>query len=231
MRNAFILSLAFATVLWVLQSASVLFDWPIGILGVFPGDWSRAYGALTYVLAHGSYEHLFNNTLPILVLGTALIYGYPHSRWKVIAISWIGSGVGIWLFAREANHVGASGLTHGVFFFLLVCAMLRRDKRSVVLMMVAFLMYGGMIMSIFPREPGISYEAHFFGAAAGAVCALLFYRRDPKPEVKRYTWEDNDDDDPIIGDQWRGDEYSETEQVARHQATHNDHYNQVRPLH
>ena len=76
-------------------------------------------------------------------------------------------------------------------------------------------MYGSMIWTIFPQEPGISFEYHFFGAVSGVVCAILFHHWDPKPAVKTYDWENEPDDelyeeDPIIGDQWKtGNEATE----------------------
>ena len=197
--------------LWVIQSAGVLFDLPLNVLGVIPHDWSRLYGVVTSALVHGSYEHLFNNTLPLIVLGAMLRYGYPNSRLNVLLFAWLGSGIGVWLFGRESVHLGASGVSHGLFFFLFTVSLLRKDKRSVALMMIAFFMYGGMIMSIFPRDPGISYEAHFFGALGGVVAALIFWRQDPKLAEKHYQWQDDepDRDDPLIGDLWRQARYPE----------------------
>ena len=66
-------------------------------------------------------------------------------------------------------------------------------------------MYGSMIWTIFPQEPGISFEYHFFGALSGVVCAILFRHLDPKSVVKTYDWEEEEDyeEDPIIGDQWK----------------------------
>lgn len=109
-----------------------------------------------------------------------MIYGYPKSCWWALILIWLLSGLGVWLFGRENYHIGASGLTHGMFFYLLIGGILRRDKRSTALLMIAFFMYGSMLMTIFPREPGISYEYHLFGGIAGALCAALFARWDPK---------------------------------------------------
>ena len=71
--------------------------------------------------------------------------------------------------------------------------------------MIAFYMYGGMVLSIFPHAPGISFEYHAAGALVGVICGYLFRDRDPAPPRKRYAWEDEpgDAEDPIIGDQWR----------------------------
>ena len=69
-------------------------------------------------------------------------------------------------------------------------------------------MYGTMIWSIFPQEPGISFEYHLYGAISGVACVVIFRHWDPKPAVKTYSWEqessdDFDDYDPIIGDEWK----------------------------
>jgi hypothetical protein len=54
---------------------------------------------------------------------------------------------------------------------------------------VAFLLYGGMATTIFPREEGTSFEYHFAGAVAGVLAAILWRRRDPVPVRKKYSWE------------------------------------------
>lgn len=203
MRKAIKISVFFIAILWVIQSAGVLFNLPLRTLGVIPGDWTRFYGVFTSAWVHGSYEHLTHNTLAILILLTGLHYGYPKVASKVFLLSWLGSGLGVWLFARDSVHLGASGITHGLFFFLFIAGVVRRDKRSVVLLMIAFFLYGGMVMTIFPREPHISFEAHFFGGVAGVIAAAFFARKDEKLAEKRYSWEDEDEDDPIIGDDWR----------------------------
>lgn len=191
------------SLLWVIQSAGVLYRFDLSYFGIVPLDWTRLYGIITAPLVHGSYEHLFNNTLPLLVLGSVLMYGYPRSKGRVLLLVWLVSGVGVWLFGRDAVHLGASGVSHGLFFFLFTVAVLRKDKRSVALMMIAFFMYGGMVMTIFPRDPDISYEAHFFGALGGVIAAVLLWRVDPKPTRKKYSWEEDDAEDPVIGDLWQ----------------------------
>lgn len=182
----------------------------MSMFGVRPLELSGLLGILTAPLVHGSLEHIFNNTLPLMILGSVLIYGYPKSRWRVIGLVWLISGLGVWFFARPATHIGASGLTHGMFFFLFLVSILRRDKSSIAIMMIAFFMYGGMAMTIFPREEGISYEYHFFGALGGVVSALLWHKDDPKPIEKRYSWQDSpEQDDPVIGSDWQTGEQSD----------------------
>ena len=204
LSNSILASTVFVLILWCIKSAEILFSIDMHMFAVYPQTLNGSVGVITAPLIHGSLEHIFSNSLPLLVLLTALFYGYPKTRTRVLISVWLLSGVGVWLFARDAYHLGASGVTHGIFFYLLVVGILRRDKSSIGIMMIAFFMYGGMTMSIFPREPDISFEYHLFGGIGGAFAGLLWHKLDPKPTVKRYPWErTNDEEDPIIKDEWR----------------------------
>ena len=121
---------------------------------------------------------------------------------------WLLSGLGVWLFARSSFHFGASGLTFGFMFFVFVIGALRWDARAIALSCLVFFMYGSMIWGIFPTEPNVSFEYHFFGAAVGVAGAILLRRLDPKPPRKRYDWEDESEEteDPLITEDWRGGE-------------------------
>jgi hypothetical protein len=55
--------------------------------------------------------------------------------------------------------------------------------------MIAFMLYGGMLLTVLPREPGVSWQAHLGGALAGLLAAWLFRRSDPPLPRKRYSWE------------------------------------------
>lgn len=220
-RSIFIAG-TFVVLIWWIKLCEVLLGWSLYQLGVYPQAPSGLIGIVTGPLIHSSWPHLIANTLPILLLGSILIYGYPKSRWWSLSIIWLLSGVGVWLFGRESYHLGASGLAHGMFFFLFISGILRRDKRSSALLMIAFFMYGSMLLTILPREPGISYEYHLFGALGGVLSAIGFRHWDPKPPRKIYSWERqsnegdalSDEEDPIIGDQWKtgGDKASEDQQ-------------------
>lgn len=216
LTKSIIYSFFFISFLWCIKSAEILFGWDLSFMGLVPLTTSGSLGILTAPLVHGSLQHIFNNTFAILILASFLYYGYPKSWYKVVALVWMLSGVGVWLFARQATHIGASGLTHGLFFFLFVVSIFRRDKSSVAIMMIAFLLYGGMTMSIFPREEGISFEYHFFGAIAGVIAALIWRNNDPKPKVKRYEWEGKDiDDDLEFEQEWQEQDIHENEDTPR----------------
>jgi len=205
LRNAFLAVAALTAVLWWLKLLDGLFGWDLSPLGILPRHAAGLVGVLTAPLVHGSFEHLFANTLPLLVLGTLLLYGYPRARWPAVAAIWLLSGLGVWLFGRDDPHIGMSGVTHGLMFFLFISGLLRRDKLAVALSMIAFFLYGGMVWGVFPTEPGVSWEYHLFGALTGVLAAVALRGLDAPLEAKRYAWEDDapEAEDPVIGDQWR----------------------------
>ncbi|MFH0351648.1 MAG: rhomboid family intramembrane serine protease, partial [Chromatiales bacterium] len=141
--------------------------------------------------------------LPLFVLGTAIVYVYPRSARIAVPVILLGSGLGVWLFGRPSYHIGASGLAHGLMFFLFALGVLRWDRPAMALSMLVFFLYGGMVWGIFPQEPGGSFESHVFGAVTGLALAFLLRHYDPPPPEKKYDWEGEGEDDPVIGDQWR----------------------------
>jgi membrane associated rhomboid family serine protease len=110
--------------------------------------------------------------------------------------------LGVWLFGRASYHIGASGLTFGMMFFVFVVGALRWERRAIALSCAVFFLYGGMVWGVLPTDPQVSYEAHASGALLGAVLAVLLRRVDPPPAAKRYSWEDEAEDSE--GEYWDG---------------------------
>ncbi|MGD8311832.1 MAG: rhomboid family intramembrane serine protease [Gammaproteobacteria bacterium] len=199
-RRAALTAVAAVSVLWLVVFLGQFLDLPLYRLGILPRHTAGLPGIVFAPLVHGSWGHLISNSFALLVLGTALLYGYPRSARPVLLLVYLGSGVCVWLFARGNYHLGASGLTHGMMFFIFTSGILRRDRLSIALALIVFFVYGGMIWSIFPQQQGISYESHFFGAATGVLAAFLFRHRDPVPAEKTYEWEGEADEEPFDRD-------------------------------
>ncbi len=200
------IQLVVVVVLWWIWIADQLFGLDLNRLGVYPRHLDGLWGLAFAPLIHGSFSHLMSNTLPVFILGASLFYFYPKSARLAMPAIYVGSSLGVWLFGRAAYHIGASGVTHGLMFFLFLSGILRRDKRAIAVAMMVFFLYGSMVWGIFPRDPDISFEAHFFGAVLGVVMAVVLQKLDsPRWRRRKYSWEDepSDVEDPLIGDQWK----------------------------
>ncbi len=189
-------TVSFVTVLWLVYICAALFDLSLYKLGIYPRRTSGIIGIALAPLIHGSFSHLFANSAALIVLGSAVLYGYPRSAWIVLSCLYAGAGLGVWLTAREAYHIGASGLTSGMLFFVFIIGAIRWDRRAIALAMVVFFLYGSMVWGIFPTDPGVSYESHLFGALTGATLAIVCRNKDPAPLEKRYSWE-NEGSEPL----------------------------------
>lgn len=200
LKHAFGIAAAFTIVLWLLKIVETALGADFTRFGVYPGQVHGLDGILWSPLIHSSYAHLFANTAPLLVLGTALLYGYPRSARIVIPAVYLGCGFGVWLFAREAFHVGASGLIFGFLAFIFAAGALRWDRRAIALSMVVFLLYGGMIWGVLPGRPGISFESHLIGALTGIGLAVLLRNHDPRAPEKQYSWEQESEQDAVNGE-------------------------------
>jgi len=194
------LALEFTAVLWLVKLGELIFGWDFSAYGVYPRHWIGLRGILVAPLIHGSMGHLAANTGSIIVLGTALLYGYPKASRLVIPAVYFGSGIGVWLFAREAYHIGASGLSFGMLSFIFTMGILR--WRAIALSLLVFFLYGGMLWGVLPTTPGISFESHLSGAVIGVVLAFILKDRDLPPPEKHYSWETEVD----VADDWIGND-------------------------
>lgn len=204
-KIAILFPLAFLAVIWLLFLLEQVTGLSLHQFGVYPHHLSGLIGIFFAPLIHGSLAHIVANSLPVLILGGMLVHTYPRSAKPVVISLYLITGLLVWLFARPAFHFGASGLTYGVMFFIFTIGVIRRDPLPAALSMIVFFLYGSMIYGLFPNEPGVSYESHFFGAITGIVLAVIYRDRDPRQPRKTYDWEnaDEDEEDPLIGDEWR----------------------------
>lgn len=186
-------SLAFVLLLLIVFSAQQAFDW--GPFAVHPQTLPGLLGVLTAPLLHGSIEHVGANAVSLLLLGALAGAVYPRATLRALPLIWIGSGLGAWILGDAGSqHLGASGLTHGLMFLVFVLGLLRRDRPSVAAAMIAFMLYGGMLLTILPRELHVSWQSHLGGAIGGVVAAFLFRRVDPQAPRRKYSWEIEEQD-------------------------------------
>ncbi|MEO7478911.1 MAG: rhomboid family intramembrane serine protease [Lysobacteraceae bacterium] len=196
----------FARAAWVSVGFVLLLAWiklfehilgqPFDGLALRPHLIPGLIGIFTAPLLHASLDHLASNALPLLILGTLAGGLYPRATLRALPLIWIGSGIGVWFIgAAGSAHIGASGIAHGLMFLVFTLGVLRRDRQAIAAGMIAFFLYGSMLLTIFPRELNISWESHLSGAICGVIAAIIWRKSDEPLPRKRYSWEDEPDED------------------------------------
>ena len=188
-RRAMLAAMTFVVALGAVYHLGPLFgDLRAGAL--VPRTAAGLVGVLTAPLLHGSPGHWLANSVALLVLVPLVGTVYPRASLRALPVVWIGAGLFTWIAGRESMHIGASGLSHGLLFLLLVLGLLRRDRAAIAAALIAFFFHGGMLLTVLPREPGVSWEYHLGGALAGIVAAFVWRHADPEPPRARYSWEE-----------------------------------------
>jgi membrane associated rhomboid family serine protease len=190
--TSLILPVAFVFLLWVIKISEIIFNLDFSGYGILPGSFNGMPGILFAPLIHANIKHLFSNSLPLLFLGSGIIYFYRNSSYKVILIIYLGTGILDWIFARKAYHIGASGIIYGFVTFLFFSGIIRRDTRAIALALLVTFLYGSLIWGILPVDSSVSWESHLFGSIMGIFCAFLYKGSDP---AVKYDWEYEDDNE------------------------------------
>jgi membrane associated rhomboid family serine protease len=182
------LSLGFVVLLWVVQVLNAALDLDLQRFGVQPRELAGLPGILVAPLLHGGFGHLIANSIPLLVVGTAMLYLYPDASSKVLPAVYMGPGIAVWLLARGGVHIGASGLIYGLAAYVFVAGLMRRDRRAIAASLLVAFIYGSLAWGVLPIQPGVSWETHLAAALIGVALAVALRRLDIPPH-KRYAWE------------------------------------------
>lgn len=179
-RSSAIFPLLFVITMWVVflieESGTYYFE----TYGIYPRDFIGLRGVVLSPFIHGDWEHLTNNSYPMLFLGTAIFFFYRKVAWQVILYSMLITGIWVWVGARTAFHFGASGMIYAFAGFLFFSGVFNRNLRMMGLSLLVVFLYGSMVWGVLPIQPGVSWESHLFGGIAGLAMAWIFRKEGPK---------------------------------------------------
>jgi len=194
----------FVVLLWIIKGVEVQVDLDFSSYGILPGKVSGLRGILFSPFIHGDFNHLINNSFPLLILGTALFYFYRSIAFRIVFWSYLLAGFYTWIAARQSYHIGASGLVYALFGFILISGFIRRHIPLIAISFLVVFLYGSLIWGIFPLDQKVSWEGHFWGLFVGLILAL--YYRKQGPQRKKYQWEDELDEDEDDDDEYAAPE-------------------------
>lgn len=189
-RIGLIIASSVLVIIWLVKIFEVYTDIDLSEYGLFPHQLKGLRGVFFSPLIHSDFGHLISNSTSLFVLTFSLFALYTRSALWVFPIIYIFHGLAVWLFAREAYHIGASGLVYGFASYLFFMGLFRKDSRSIALSLLVVFLYGSLVWGVLPTDPKVSFEAHLSGAVIGLICAIIFRKYDPFPEK-----EDSDEED------------------------------------
>lgn len=191
--------LLFVLSIWVVFWIELKFGFDFTNWGVRPRTVLGLRGIAFSPFIHSGITHLWHNTMPLLVLSTALFFFYRKISWKVLFWLVFLSGLGTWLIGRTAYHIGMSGVIYALVSFLFFKGIVARHFRLIALSLLVVFLYGSLIWGTLPTSETISWEGHLSGFIAGGLVALRFRESVPKPT--KYVWEKPEyleNDDPFM---------------------------------
>ncbi|MEA3505398.1 MAG: rhomboid family intramembrane serine protease [Bacteroidota bacterium] len=183
-------------VLWVVKLIEINTHFNFSSYGIIPLKAEGIIGIFTSPFIHGSLKHLISNSIPLFFLATGLFYFYDKMAFKVLLLSYLMTGVWVWLFARgNASHIGASGIVYALATFHFFSGLLRRQKQLMAFAMIIIFLYGSMVWGVFPDfypDKPVSWEGHLMGAISGVVLAI--YYRTKGLQRKKRVWLEYDEE-------------------------------------
>ena len=178
--------------LWILFWVDIRFHLNLVQFGIYPRTFSGLIGIVCSPFLHGNLEHLYNNSIPLLILLTALRYFYRDLFFKILVNGILLSGILTWFIGRESIHIGASSMIYVLASFIFFKGIMTKYYRLVALSLLVVLVYGSMVWYIFPNiKEGISWEGHLAGLITGFVFALIYKTPEYKKLIK-YDWQQPD---------------------------------------
>jgi membrane associated rhomboid family serine protease len=164
------------TLLIVMHIINGALDGRLNQFGVIPRSIQNWYHIGIAPFVHGSSGHLLNNLVGLGIFGTlcalrSVAFFVSGSLFIII----LGGSL-VWVFGRDAVHIGASGWVFGLWSLCIAMAWFDRSLLNVALAVVVIFLYGGMILGVLPTDPRVSFESHLFGLCAGIIFAFVYTR-------------------------------------------------------
>lgn len=143
------------------------------LLGIIPRHIRGLPGILCAPLLHANFNHIFFNSIPLLVLSNFILIDGLHYYLMVTLYITVLSGLAIWCFAIPGLHIGASALITGYWGFLICNIYQQGTLTTIILGLVSLYYFAGIFFGIFPREKGVSWQGHLFGLLAGIATSYI----------------------------------------------------------
>ncbi|PID30371.1 MAG: hypothetical protein CR982_01235 [Candidatus Cloacimonadota bacterium] len=169
----------FIITIWSIHFINKLIPIDLRNFGIIPRTKFGSIGIITSPLLHGNINHLISNTMPFLIFSTILVTFFRRNFLRIFITIYLLTGIFVWIFAREAIHIGASSIVYGLAGYLISAGLFKREIILIILSITITIVYGSsMFWGILPLDRFISWEGHLLGGIAGVLTAYMFRNKD-----------------------------------------------------
>lgn len=165
---------------WLIFFITYFINNRILLLGIIPRKIYGLPGILCAPLLHANFNHIFFNSIPLLVLSNFILINGLSYYLIVTLIITVLSGFAIWCFAKPGLHVGASALITGYWGLLISNIYQNGTVTTVILGLLSLYYFAGIFLGIFPKEKGVSWQGHLFGLLAGLATSYIITLYPPE---------------------------------------------------
>ena len=88
-----IFPLFFLLIIWFIKITEYLYDFQLYKYGIYPLRTENLIGIIFSPLIHGDFDHLMSNSIPFLILASALFYFYKNFAFLVFWLIYFVSGL------------------------------------------------------------------------------------------------------------------------------------------
>lgn len=160
-------------VVWGSFFLSILSGKRLLYLGIIPRNLIGIPGIFLSPFLHADFNHLFFNTIPLIILSNFLLIAGTEYYLSVTIFITLISGTLTWLFAKPGIHIGASGVITGYWALLVSNIYQQGTITAIILGVICVYYFAGIFLSVFPGKKGVSWEGHLFGLIAGGLVSLM----------------------------------------------------------
>lgn len=195
--------------IWVVFFINLRFGLDLNHYGMRPQEWRGLWGIFTMPFLHGDFDHLFSNSIPLLLsMGFIFIY-FDKERVSILVLNTLLTGIILLALGEQgSNHIGASGLVYAFIFFLVTHAIITWNKEMLGAAFLLIFLYGSLIYGIFPEYgrivgKNISWEGHLAGAISGVVFGFLYRKAGPQQAMFFEEEQEDEDDNDDTNAYWK----------------------------
>ncbi len=164
----------------IIQLINSLSGYSLVTFGLVPRTFSGLLGIIFAPFIHGSWDHLFSNLLPLLILSALLLREKVTEYITASLFIILSSGFIVWLIGRDAIHIGASGWIFGLWGLLIAQGYFCRRLSDLIVAGIVLFYFGAMATGLLPIHQYISTESHIAGTLSGIFYAWWTHHRRKK---------------------------------------------------